>query len=156
MTLKVATVLLAFICSASFAQKRKGFWLKESAAGFTIFAGGAARGYNQVINYRYDAFERIHPNANDQWWWPGISYLNKYKNRDPAQGPAYWGSTTILVAPTDAHHATNSISVLMFAVSMGFQLSLWEKPNLVQIGLQVAGSALGFAAGKGLIHQIYK
>ena len=37
------------------------------------------------------------------WAAPG-SYKNKYKSRDPKQGPAFFGSTTIFVFTTDAWH----------------------------------------------------
>lgn len=43
-------------------------------------------------------------------WWDLSSWQRKYKNGDPAQGPAFFGSTTIFVAITDAPHAANMVS----------------------------------------------
>ncbi len=44
------------------------------------------------------------------FWNPLISWKNKYKNGDPKQGPKFWGSTTFLVAITDAWHLFGGIS----------------------------------------------
>jgi hypothetical protein len=47
-------------------------------------------------------------------WWLFIdtqaSWNNKYKNGDPKQGPAFWGSTTVFVAFTDLWHLSNLLS----------------------------------------------
>lgn len=58
------------------------------------------------------------------WWNPKDSWKNKYKNRDPAQGPAFPGSTTIFVFVTDAWHFfqfifLNSLfgSIIMYRLS---------------------------------------
>jgi hypothetical protein len=37
-------------------------------------------------------------------WDPKKTSNNKYKNRDPAQGPRFWGSTTVFVWLTDPFH----------------------------------------------------
>jgi hypothetical protein len=45
--------------------------------------------------------------ANQDFWNPGVpnySHLNKYKNRNKADGPAFFGSTTFLVLVTDGFH----------------------------------------------------
>ncbi len=38
------------------------------------------------------------------WWSEHKSWINKYKNGDPNQGPAFFGSTTFLVFMTDGWH----------------------------------------------------
>lgn len=54
-------------------------------------------------------------------WWTFIdsasSWTNKYKNHDAAQGPAFWGSTTIFVGLTDAWHLSNALAWLCFEVA---------------------------------------
>ena len=40
----------------------------------------------------------------DPFWYPELSWKNKYKNLDPQQGPRFFGSTTILAWTTDAWH----------------------------------------------------
>ena len=64
---------------------------------------GLAKGMNDVLDYHYDNFKEIHPNANDQWWNPNVSWTNKYKNGIPPT-PKYFLSTTLFVVPTDAKH----------------------------------------------------
>lgn len=51
------------------------------------FFGGAFKGYSDVLNYHYSNFKKIHPNINDQFWNPELSWTNKYKNHDSLQGP---------------------------------------------------------------------
>lgn len=74
------------------------------------FVAGASDGYNQTLYAHYDTWKQHHPNANDQWWNPAISWENKYK--DAPNGdfrPAYIGSKTFLVFTTDAYHLTRMI-----------------------------------------------
>ena len=71
---------------------------------------GASRGYEQVVNYHYDRFKAVHPNANDMFFNPLISWRNKYKNGDPAQGPKFPFSTTALVWTTDFKHLMDMTS----------------------------------------------
>ena len=43
--------------------------------------------------------------------WAGPeSWANKYRNNDPAQGPRFWLSTTVLVLVTDLWHAANAFT----------------------------------------------
>ncbi|MBC8315548.1 MAG: hypothetical protein H8E51_08590 [Bacteroidetes bacterium] len=58
------------------------------------------------------------------WWNPKDSWKNKYKNRDPNQGEAFPGSTTIFVFVTDAWHffqfiflQSLFISIIMYRLS---------------------------------------
>ena len=39
-----------------------------------------------------------------KFWYPNISWKNKYKDLNPDKGPKFFGSTTFLVAFTDAWH----------------------------------------------------
>lgn len=71
---------------------------------------GAADGYNQAILFHYDTWKDYHPNANDQYWNPYISWENKYKDASNGDfSPAYFGSKTFLVFTTDAYHMTRMI-----------------------------------------------
>lgn len=38
------------------------------------------------------------------------TWLRKYKRQDPHNGPAFWGSTTLLVSLTDAWHLAQLLS----------------------------------------------
>ena len=86
---------------------RNKFRLKEHIApAVLMFFAGAADGLNQVVSYKYVAFKKVFPGVNDVFWSPKVSYRNKYKNHDPAQGQKFFGSTTFLVWTTDAYHST--------------------------------------------------
>lgn len=156
MRILAAILLLAIIGTCKAQGKRKNFWLKQSASFGFAFAAGAARGVNEVITHNYDQFESKHPNANDDFWNPKISWRNKYKDGTPESGAAFPLSTTVLVGLTDGYHVTNSIAIISSTVSMGFTLSLYEKPNFKEILLQIAITATGFTLGKGAAHWYYR
>ena len=151
-----AILLLAIVGTCEAQERRKNFWVKQSASFGFAFAAGAASGVNEVITHNYDQFEGKHPQANDNFWFPPLSAGNKYKNGDRTQGAAFPLSTTVLVGVTDGYHMTNSIAVISATVSMGFALSLYEKPNFKQILMQVAVTSAGFALGKGTAHWFYR
>lgn len=77
--------------------------LKEHIpAAIATFLSGMSDGARDGTMFRNDGAGR--------WWNGKQSWTNKYKNNDPAQGPAFFGSTTFLVALTDAPHAFNTLT----------------------------------------------
>lgn len=78
--------------------------------GTLALLGGAADGINQKISFHYDEFKARFPGADDQFWNPGLSWTNKYKNHDPTQGRRSFLSTSVLVWTTDGYHLTRFIS----------------------------------------------
>jgi hypothetical protein len=55
---------------------------------------------------------------------PAISWRNKYKNHDPAQGERFPGSTTIFVFTTDLWHLSQFVFLrLFFAAVITYHLS---------------------------------
>ena len=62
-------------------SKRWRFNTNRIVTGGLIFLGGAAKGFNEGLQYNYDGFEEIFPKANDQWFYPTFSFKNKYKDR---------------------------------------------------------------------------
>jgi hypothetical protein len=77
--------------------------------GALLFTSGAAKGFNEGLQYKYRGFENIFPKANDQWFYPTFSYLNKYKDNDPGKGAKFPLSTSVLVMFTDQYHLNNFI-----------------------------------------------
>jgi hypothetical protein len=63
------------------------------------FLGGASDGLRDASMFRMDRY--------GSFWNGKVSWLNKYRNRDPKQGPAYFGSTSFLVFTTDGPHLAN-------------------------------------------------
>lgn len=67
-----------------------------------IFIAGLSDGLRDASMYRMDGY--------GNWWNGKDSWLNKYKNHDIKQGPAFWGSTSIFVPITDAPHASDLLT----------------------------------------------
>ena len=107
----------------SFAERKtqvnKGFQFKsEQPTLALLFLSGAANGLEDVLQFHYADFRQVHPNANEQWWNPELSWRNKYKNGDPAQGRRFPGSTSVLVATTDAWHLAKATRLLFMATAL--------------------------------------
>lgn len=84
-----------------------------------LVLAGIARATQQKIQFHYDIsiFTKL-----PDWMhpvYPGLSWRNKYKNGDPAQGPRFPFSTTLLVWLTDLFH---------FARSVPLYLTPWRWP----------------------------
>lgn len=116
------------------------------------FISGAARGLNQVLEYHPDRFFERYPNANRRFWDNDISWLNKYKNGDPAQGPAFPFSTNGLSWATDGHHLTGTMSNLTGAASLTIPLWKGGKKKFRHYLADVGFTAIGYWAG---FHGIY-
>src|SRR5689334_8713496 len=87
-----------FLLSICFMTKAQMNLKKYILAGTTMFVSGLADGTIESINYHYEeGFKPRCPKANDKFWNPALSWKNKYKNNDPAQGPKFTGSTNIFV-----------------------------------------------------------
>lgn len=78
----------------------------------------------------------------DNWFNPAVSWKNKYKNHDPLQGPAFFGSTTFLIWTTDAWHFFQMLMLTSFqvAIILGinyifFQGFYFWKILLIDIGM---------------------
>jgi hypothetical protein len=93
----------------------------------TIFISGMADGLNQTISYHYNDFKRMFPNANDYYWNPNISWENKYKNHNPADGPAFFGSTGPFVFVTDGYHLSRFIEHSTMAATIILRINLYSK-----------------------------
>jgi len=101
---KIGFVILLLFPLINCAQK---YEIQLTPVGL-VFMSGFAKGYNDVLSYHYSSFKRVHPNVNDQWWNPSISWTNKYKNGIPPT-PKFFLSTTLFVVPTDAKHTADFV-----------------------------------------------
>lgn len=106
--------------------KAYGYELERALIkGGMLFFSGAADGISETIKFHPDAFFTTHPSANRQFWDGRISWQNKYRNGDPAQGRAYIGSTTWLAWTTDGYHLTRTTgNVFLFG---SITISIFEK-----------------------------
>lgn len=96
--------------------------------GGLIFTAGFAKGFNEALQYKYNGFEEIFPKANDQWFYPTFSYLNKYKDRDPAKGARFPLSTSVLVMFTDQYHLNNFIQKAALTAALVIKIGEGKKP----------------------------
>ena len=96
---------------------------------------GAFNGAMDKLQFHYG--KSIFP-ANSLFWNPKLSWRNKYKDGDPAQGPKSPLSTTLLVGFTDGWHlmqmgylAFQRLSIVLAASSF-YQLSpeKWENTGI--------------------------
>jgi len=75
-----------------------------------MYISGAAKGMSDVLMFHYGNFQHIHPGADSQFWNPAISWRNKWKNGDPAQGEAFPFSSTVFCPFLDGWHASNGLA----------------------------------------------
>lgn len=96
--------------------------------GGLVMVGGAAKGFNETLQYHYKDFQRVFPNANRQWFNPSVSWKNKYKDGDRAKGEAFPLSKSLLVAFTDQYHLNNFIG--RSAIVSAIVIKIGEKQKL--------------------------
>ena len=75
------------------------------------YINSSAERYTTTIFYRF---------KNQQWWDISKSSGNKWKNGSKANGEAFFGSTTFLVAFTDAWHCFKALWLMLFALAAGY------------------------------------
>ncbi|VDM07213.1 unnamed protein product [Wuchereria bancrofti] len=118
-------------------QDKNQFWV---ICGLQLLSG-VARGYEQVVVNHYYKFKAVHPNANDNYFDPTISWKHKYKNNDPSQGEAYFGSTTVFAWTTDFKHLMDVTSDIPNYVSITLPLTIKHEIGLHErLGLITAKS----------------
>lgn len=82
-----------------------------------VFAAGMFEGAMDHLQFHYD--------GNSQFWQPDISWRNKYRNGDPAQGKTFRGK--YLVFTTDGWHLMKfGRNATLFT---GLVLRIGEKPK---------------------------
>lgn len=70
----------------------------------TFMGAGMAEGNMDVLQFHYNKFQKVHPNADPSYNNPAESWKRKHKNGDPTQGEAFFLSRTVLVWTTDRWH----------------------------------------------------
>jgi hypothetical protein len=96
--------------------------------GSLVFTSGAAKGFNEGLQFNYGGFESIFPKANDQWFYPIISFRNKYKDGDPAKGAKFPLSTSVFVMFTDQYHLNNFIQRASLTAALVIKIGEGKKP----------------------------
>ncbi len=126
--------------------------MKDIPAVASVFVAGMADGFNQTIEFNYPVFKHHFPNANDNFWNPSISYLNKYKGRVEANGAAFPGSTTYLVEFTDGYHFTRLQEHIGYTAAIVFWINGKTKKKWWQYGIDALESMAANRAGFVLVY----
>ncbi len=111
-------------------EKKKRWHMDRNKwiTGSLLFTAGAAKGFNEALQYEYNGFETFFPKANDQWFYPAFSFKNKYKDGDPAKGAKFPLSTSVLVMFTDQYHLNNFIQRSAITAAMVIKIGEGKKP----------------------------
>ena len=78
----------------------------------SAFVAGFAEGTMDAISFHYDSFQKVHPNANPQFWNPQLSWENKWRNGNKIEGEKFIGSSTFLVWTTDGWYGLKAVNRL--------------------------------------------
>lgn len=120
----------------------------------TAFIAGFAEGNREILRHDYAAFERVWPGANDNFWNPALSWRNKWKNGDPAQGEAFLGSTSILIPFTDGTHLAGAVRNTAWVATVTIHID--GKNTLKQVATDAILHWLAYSAGFNLTyHGLY-
>ena len=96
--------------------------------GVLLFTSGAAKGFNETLQFNWKGFHEVFPKANPQWFWPSYSFKNKYKDGDPAKGAKFPLSTSLLVMLTDQYHLNNFIQRASMTAALVIKIGEGKKP----------------------------
>ncbi len=107
---------------------------------FLIILSGIAEAIMDTLQFHYDnsIFKKF---KNQRFWYPGFSWMNKWKDGDPKNGERFLGSSTIFVGFTDAWHLFKLIHNqtlflgLLFIVGLSLNYILWFSIARILFGL---------------------
>ena len=119
--------------------------LQLQASWIAAFAGGVFDGTAESLKWHYSSFQTRFPKANPNYWNPEISWTNKYKNGNPADGVKYFGSTTFLTFTTDGYHLMRTGRNAAFMTSL--VLYRREKKKWYKYVLDAAAHLFAYQVG---------
>lgn len=85
-----------------------------------VALSGMCNGLHETLHYHYGRFQSLFPSADQNYWNPAVSWKCKYQDGDPAKGPKFPLSTSVLVAFTDAKHLLSELHRDTLALGMWF------------------------------------
>jgi hypothetical protein len=83
-----------------------------------LFIAALSNSVMDVISFKFDISIFSHLKKWENWFNPSQSWKNKYKNKNPQNGAAFFGSTTFLVWITDAWHFFKMIMLSCFSIAI--------------------------------------
>lgn len=142
-------ILASFSLQAQDAEKKKWKMDKNKIiTGSLVFVGGAAKGFNETLQFNYKIFEKTFPGANKQWFDPKVSWRNKYEEGNPDNGPKFFLSTSVLVMFTDQYHLNNFIQRTAIMSAIVIKIGEGKRPlkhYLLDLAYYSACYTAGFA-----------
>ena len=93
--------------------------------GGLVLLGGAAKGFNETLQFHWKSFHASFPKANPSWFNPAVSWRNKYENDDPNNKANFPLSTSVLVFLTDQYHLNNFVN--KGAITAALVIKIGEK-----------------------------
>ena len=112
-------------------KKTKAKWKLDGnhiVTGTLIFVGGTCKGFNETLFFHYKVFAKTFPTADRKWFDPRSSWLNKYKDRNPDEGPRFPLSTTLFAFTTDQYHLNNFIGRSAIITAVVIKIGEGKKP----------------------------
>jgi hypothetical protein len=106
---------------------------------------GMFDGTAETLKFHTPNFFKRCPGANPQFWNPGLSWVNKWKNGDPDQGERFWQSSRAFVCTTDGYHLMRTGRNL-FAMG-AIVVHLGEKREWYKYLIDFAVNYLAFSVG---------
>lgn len=109
---------------------------------------GAAKGAMDTLQFHFSA--SIFARMNWDFWKPDLSWRNKYKDRDPAKGPRFPGSTTVFVSLTDGWHLMQMIYLALQRTAIVMAMAAfhrWAENGWTNLGIWA-----GIWAGLAILH----
>jgi hypothetical protein len=158
----LATLLLTLTMTAT-AQDWAGIAKRSALVAVAGFADGTA----ETLRVHYTEFKEVHPNANDKYWNPAVSWPNKYAEGlqpyhsrwyhfgvHPAYKERFAYSTTVFSWTTDGYHllrtTRNTLLVVAIAIPIGHKKSF--KNYAIEAVSYMTAYGLGFTLAYDLIY----
>jgi hypothetical protein len=117
--------------------------------GGLLFLSGAAKGFNETLEFHWHGFAAVFPKANPQWFWPQQSFQNKYKGGDRVNGEKFPLSSSVLVFLTDQYHLNNFIHRGAITAALVIKIGEGKKPlrhYIFDVLYYTAAYQLGFGS----------
>ncbi len=107
-----------------------------SAIAVLLFLAAVSNSVMDVLQFRYSASVFAKPPFQQQFCNPQLSWKNKWKNGNPAEGESFLGSSTIWVFTTDAWHLAQFCMFTFFELIVVVTYYWWKTPKLYVSVLQ--------------------
>lgn len=118
-----------------------------------FFICGLMDGVKDTLSFHYNQ-SIFYKAKNQQFWNPDISWRNKYKKGDAAQGPKFFLSTSVFSFTTDAWHLSKFIGVNVLLLYVLYLMMLYMRFRWYWLFLLWLMIKLTIGAGFHLIYTI--